>query len=119
MNHTLENNTLTVFLAPRIDAMNADVIEKELFDIVAAAPGAAVVLDARDMEYISSAGLRVLLKLRKQLNAELPVLYVCPTVNEIFTATGFSKVLDVHPVDPDAKVGGWASGKSAIEIVVE
>ena len=42
-----------------------------------------------------------------------------PAVNEILSATGFSKILDVHPADPSAEVGGWVSGNSKIEIVVD
>ena len=118
MRSTLENNTLTVFLENRIDTTNAGQVEQEIFEAVAAAPGAKVVLDARDLEYISSAGLRVLLKLKKQTPGELPILHVSPIVNEILIATGFSKVLDVHPADPSAEVNNWASGNSTIEIVV-
>lgn len=118
MRSTLENNTLTVFLENRIDTTNAGQVEKELFEAVAAAPGAKVVLDARDLEYISSAGLRVLLKLKQQTPGTLPMLNVSPIVNEILIATGFSKVLDVHPADPNAEVGSWVSGNSKIEIVV-
>ena len=50
----------------RVDASNAADAEKKLFEIKNANPGKHVVLDAENLEYISSAGLRVILKLRKE-----------------------------------------------------
>ena len=117
MNHSVENNTLTIVLDKRIDTTNADQFEQELFEIVASAPGNAIVLDARNLEYISSAGLRVLLKLKKQSAGSLPIMHVSPVVNEIFKATGFYNILDVHPEEPDTNIEGWSSGNSKIEIV--
>ncbi|MCR5575567.1 MAG: STAS domain-containing protein [Oscillospiraceae bacterium] len=119
MNHSLQDNTLTILLDKRVDIKNADQVEEEIFKLVGEAPGASVVIDASELEYISSAGLRVLLKLKKKVEGELPIVHVCPAVNEILTATGFSKILDVHPEDPDAKVGDWADGSGKIEVVVD
>ena len=85
MRSTLENNTLTIYLENRIDTNNAKAIEDELLGMVAAHPGADVALDAEDLVYISSAGLRVLMKLRKQVGRScIPVLNVSPEVYEIF-----------------------------------
>ena len=52
-------------------------------------------IDASGLDYISSAGLRVLLKLRKRL-ATLSVIDVSPDVFEIFEVTGFSQLMDVQ-----------------------
>lgn len=96
MKTQLENNTLTLYLEGRIDTNNAAAVEKEIMDAVAASPGAALALDAAGLEYISSAGLRVLMKLRKQTGKALPVLNVSPEVYEIFETTGFTELLDVR-----------------------
>ena len=119
MNHSLQDNTLTIVFDKRVDTNNADQVEEEVFKLVGEAPGASVVIDASELEYISSAGLRVLLKLKKQIEGELPVLHVCPAVNEILSATGFSKILTVYPADTGAKVGDWVSGDGTIEVVVD
>jgi uncharacterized protein (TIGR02172 family) len=95
MKTTLENNTLTIHLEGRIDTNNASAVETELFDIVKANPGAEFVVDAENLEYISSAGLRVLMKLRKQVKKQLPVVNVSREVYEIFETTGFTEILDV------------------------
>ena len=76
MKKLLENNMLTIYLEGRIDSSNAAAVESELFEAVNANPEAAVTIDAQGMEYISSAGLRVLMKLRKQAGKALPVLNI-------------------------------------------
>ena len=96
MKTTLENDSLTLFLEGRIDSNNAQAVESELFAAVNAHPGAAVNIDAGALDYISSAGLRVLMKLRKQIGRALPVRNVSPEVYDILQVTGFTELLDVH-----------------------
>lgn len=75
----------------RIDTSNAAEFEK---DLLAAAGTENIELDAENLEYISSAGLRVLLKLRKQ-QGKLKVINVNSDVYEILEVTGFSEMLEV------------------------
>ena len=96
MKTTIENNSLTLCLDGRIDSNNASAVEAEIFNALNANPGAAVSIDASMLEYISSAGLQVLMKLRKQAGTALPVLNVSPEVYEIFETTGFTELLDVR-----------------------
>lgn len=65
MNHYFANGVLTICLEGRIDSNNALTMEREIMDIMAQHPEADLVLDGEALEYISSAGLRVLMKLRK------------------------------------------------------
>lgn len=58
MKTALENNTLTICLEGRIDTNNAQATEAELIAAVDANPRVEVVIDAAELEYISSAGLR-------------------------------------------------------------
>lgn len=95
MKTTLENNKLTLFLEGRIDTNNASAVESEIFAAVQANPGAEIIVDAEKLEYISSAGLRVLMKLRKQVKETLSVLNVSRDVYDIFETTGFTELLDV------------------------
>ena len=116
MNTKLENNTLTLYLEGRIDSNNAAQVEQEALSAVAGAPGAALALDAEGLEYISSAGLRVLMKLRKQAGKALPVWNVSPEVYEIFEVTGFTDLLEVHKalrvisVEGREKIGQGGNG---------
>ena len=78
-------------LKGRIDSNNAAEFEADIMK--AASPD--LVLDADDLEYISSAGLRVLMKLRKAAGKPLAIVNVSPEVYDIFEVTGFTDLLDV------------------------
>ena len=67
---------MNIYLSGRIDANNAAEKEAEISRELAKFPGEVPVFDASDLEYISSAGLRVLLKFRKQFGKNLDVLNV-------------------------------------------
>ncbi|MBR6219697.1 MAG: anti-sigma factor antagonist [Clostridia bacterium] len=116
MRGTLENGKLTLALEGRIDSTNAAAFEKEIMQTVAANPGATIELDVEKLEYISSAGLRVLMKLRKRAGKALVVLNVSPEVYEIFDMTGFTELLDVKKrlrevsVEGCRKLGEGANG---------
>ena len=56
---------ITISLSGRIDSNNAAAVEQDITEKLASAENAAVVLDAENLEYISSAGLRVILRLKK------------------------------------------------------
>ena len=98
MKTTLENNSLTLYLEGRIDSNNAPTVESEIFAAAEANPDAAIAIDAEALDYISSAGLRVLMKLRKRVGYGLPVLNVSPEVYDIFEVTGFTELLEVHKI---------------------
>lgn len=88
-----ENGTLTIFLEGRIDTNNAAATEAEIFAAVGDMTN--VVIDAEDLEYISSAGLRVLMKLRKSIKKPLPMINVSRDIYEILETTGFTELLEV------------------------
>ena len=96
MKTTHDNNTLTLYLTGRIDANNAPSLEAEITQELAKFPGAVPAFDASELEYISSAGLRVLLKFRKQAGKNIDVLNVSSDVYDIFEVTGFTELLNVR-----------------------
>ena len=65
MEHSYSDGILTIKLLKRIDSNNASDVDKEVFAAIDECGAKSVVLDAADTEYISSAGLRVVLKLKK------------------------------------------------------
>ena len=74
MNTTYQNGILTIFLGERIDSNNTNDTETQIMDALSRHQESAVVqIDSENLEYISSAGLRVLLKVRKRLKT--PFLY--------------------------------------------
>lgn len=106
MKTTLDDNILTLYPEGRIDTNNAVQIEQEALAAVEASPGADIVIDAQDLKYISSMGLRVLMKLRKQTGEKLPVLNVSSEIYEIFETTGFTNLFDVSKALRELSVDG-------------
>lgn len=94
MKTTVDNNTLTLYLEGRIDINNAAQTEQEIFSAVDGRTE-SIVLDAENLEYISSAGLRVLMKLCKSINKPLPMINVSQDVYDILDTTGFTELLEV------------------------
>ena len=87
---------LTVTLAGRLDTTTAPELEKEL---KASIDGVTVlVIDMAALEYISSAGLRVLLSAQKSMNkqGEMKKRHVNETIMEIFEVTGFTDILMIE-----------------------
>lgn len=89
-----KNGMVTIVLDGRIDTNNAPQAEKEIFGAVEGKTS-DIIIDAAKLEYISSAGLRVLMKLRKSIGKPLPVINVSRDVYDIFETTGFTELLDV------------------------
>ena len=94
MNAREENGFLIVELSGRIDTSNAPDVQKEMAELAAAHPGAKVIFDAEALEYISSAGLRVLLHVRKN-NPDMSITNVRSEVYEVFEVTGFSQMMNI------------------------
>ena len=86
----------TVLLSGRLDTTTAPELEvfmeKELKDTQ------ELVFDLTDLEYISSAGLRVLLKVQKYMNnkGDFKLTHVSEVIEEIFEITGFSDILTIE-----------------------
>ena len=89
-----ENGTLTIFLSGRIDSSNADAVEKEIADIRTENSYDNLILDADNLEYISSAGLRIVLRLKKA-EKSFSVINANSEVYEIFDMTGFTEMIDI------------------------
>ena len=86
---------MTIELKGRIDSGNAARVEKEILDQLAGSASAPLVLDAEALEYISSAGLRVILRLRKTCE-DLRITNVNSEVYEILDMTGFTEMMPVE-----------------------
>ncbi len=93
---TLNGTELTITLIGRLDTTTAPQLEAELKHNVSGAE--KLVLDFSALEYLSSAGLRVLLAAQKVMNkqGEMIVRNVNETIAEIFEVTGFSDILTVE-----------------------
>ena len=91
----IEDNVLYLELNGRIDSSNAEQAEELIKAIKAAHPDLQSVLDAEHLEYLSSAGLRVVLRMRKD-TANLKIINVSTEVYEILDMTGFTDMITVE-----------------------
>ena len=116
MDSKFENGQLTIFLEGRVDSSNASAVEAELQSMIAGNPATSLVLDAEKLEYISSAGLRIVLRLRKQYE-DMKVINASAEVYDIFDMTGFTEMLTVEKayrrmsVEGCEVIGEGANGK--------
>ena len=93
--YRIDKDILYIAIEGRIDASNASAAEEQIFKIKNENNEKHVVIDADKLEYISSAGLRVVLKLRKE-EPQLEVINVASDVYEIFDMTGFTEMVTVE-----------------------
>ncbi len=84
---------MTVKLTGRIDSSNAADVEKKISEEIAGNTG-ELVFDASELDYLSSAGLRVILRFKKA-NPETSVINCNSDVYEIFDMTGFTEMMDI------------------------
>ena len=95
INTAKQDAALTVELEGRLDTTTAPELEKELKDLEGVNE---LTLNFAGLEYISSAGLRVLLSAHKIMSRKggMKVTHVNEIVNEVFEVTGFSDILTIE-----------------------
>lgn len=96
INKTVENNTAAVSLEGRLDTVTAPELEKALMELI---PDLTELkLDFTDLDYISSAGLRVLLAAQKAMSKQgsMTLTHVNEAVMEILEVTGFTDILTIR-----------------------
>ena len=112
----VKDNIFYIQLHGRIDSANAALVEEEILEAVSSCTCPAVVIDADDLAYISSAGLRVVLRLRKN-RPELKIINASSAVYEIFEMTGFTEMIPVEKgyrklsIEGCEVIGQGANGK--------
>lgn len=102
----MSKETVLILLAGRIDSTNAPELERQILTRMQAQPDGIPVFDASDLVYISSAGLRVLMKVRKAVGREMEILNVSPEVYEILGTTGFTELFRVKKKMREISVEG-------------
>lgn len=91
---SINGSKLVISLSGRLDTTSAPVFEAEIKNSLAGVT--ELVLDFEKLEYVSSAGLRVILYARKQMNnqGEMTLKNVCADIMEVFEITGFTDILN-------------------------
>ena len=89
-------DAITIEIVGRLDTTTAPSLEKTIGDEIE--KGKNLILDFKGLEYISSAGLRVLLAAQKKMQSigGMKVVNVCESVMEVFEITGFADILTIE-----------------------
>ena len=92
----IEAGSVVVIPDGRIDANTASILDKEISSVIGNTN--SIVIDFDSVEYISSAGLRVLLGTSKAMlkkNGELKIINVSDNIMDVFAVTGFINKLNI------------------------
>jgi anti-anti-sigma factor len=93
-----EKNTVVVSIKGRMDAVSSPEFEKELSELMAEGEK-DFIIELSELDYISSAGLRVILATAKKLKEKEGRLLLCSLqemVREVFEVSGFSAIIPIH-----------------------
>ena len=113
-----EGDCLVIVLTGRIDSSNAGETGKEIRLAIQEARGTKWLLDAGSLDYISSAGLRVLLALKKETKDEITIRNVTPLVYDTLSVTGFTSLFEVQKQLRSVSIEGCPEiGRGAIGTV--
>lgn len=87
---------LVLEITGRVDTITAPALEKTINENLEGVK--TLILDLKSLEYISSAGLRVLLSAQKKMQqvGVMKVVNVCELVMEVFEMTGFADILNIE-----------------------
>ena len=94
INFNKEGSSLNVALVGRLDTVTAPAFEN--FFCTNCAGITALAIDCKDLAYVSSAGLRVLLAAHKKMRGAMKLTNVCELVMEVFEMTGFVDILVIE-----------------------
>lgn len=105
ISYRIDKDILYVVVEGRVDASNASLAEEKILAIKNENSDKHLVIDADKLEYISSAGLRVILKLRKE-EPKLAIINVAADVYDVFDMTGFTEMVTIEKAFPIMSVDG-------------
>ncbi len=111
-----EDDVLNVALEGRVDSHNVGQVGSEIMGALDKVGAQKVVIDASDLDYISSAGLRIVIRLFKRLES-LSIVNVSPEVYDVFEMTGLTRMVDVRralrtlSIDGLPMIGAGANGR--------
>ena len=93
---TENNKKITLAVSGRLDTVTAPELEAEIESVIEKAD--ELIFDLKDLEYTSSAGLRVILKAQKEMNnrGTMKLIHVNDDIMEVFDITGFLDILTIE-----------------------
>lgn len=96
INKEINNNVLTLSLEGKLDTITSPELEKVIKEEIDNVT--EIVMDFKKLEYVSSAGLRVLLSTQKQISTKgsMTIINVSEEIKQVFEITGFNDILHIE-----------------------
>ena len=116
VNYSKNGDMLTIALSGHIDSANAPEVEGAITEIRESNPCQCVTVDCDNLQYISSAGLRIILRLKKAID-DTKLINLSNEVYDVFEMTGFTEMMDISKgyrtisVEGCEVIGQGANGK--------
>ena len=95
MKSDLNNGKLTIYLEGEINSYNAEDVEEEIDSLVSKGNFNSIELDFEKVNYVSSAGLRIVVKLKQQFD-QTSLVKVPSVVNDIFEMVGLPTIIKIE-----------------------
>lgn len=95
MDYNVKNGVLTIYLKGKINSANSEEVEEELNNIITKNEFNSIIFDLDNLEYISSAGLRIILAIKQEHN-DTKLVKVSQPIYELFVMVGFSNFLTIE-----------------------
>lgn len=95
MRSELKNKVLTIFFKGELNSFNSEDIEKEIDSIISNNDFKSLIIDMENLNYISSAGLRIIVRL-KQKFSDTKLVKVPSGVYDIFDMVGFQNIIEIE-----------------------
>lgn len=105
LKENMQNGVLTISISGKVDSSNANEIENGINAILSKYSDFTLILDLAELLYVSSAGLRVILKLRKLFD-NLQLINASSEVYDIFDMTGMTEMIDIKKAFRTVSVDG-------------
>jgi stage II sporulation protein AA (anti-sigma F factor antagonist) len=105
LKHNVNNGILVVHLEGRLDVSVANEVEEGLADLIENGGHTKVVLNMKDVDYMSSSGFRACISTLRKLNSKEGVLKICnikPAVKRIFDVIELTSLFDIYETESDA-----------------
>ena len=94
MKHVIENETLTISLEGELNSYNSEEVEREIDAIISKKGFKSIRFDLEELRYISSAGLRIIVRIKQQYD-DTTLVNVPKGVYDIFEMVGFTNLFTI------------------------
>ena len=94
MEYVMEENKVIIKLEGELNSFNSEQVEKDIDEILSGNRFESIVLDTKDLRYISSAGLRIIARLKQQYN-DVSIIHTQDDVYSILEMVGFTEEINV------------------------